>query len=228
MPWGDVKRKGAFTITSKRNTGRNFIATIIKEDGIYTTSQNQVAQKFILFYRNLLGTSCPVHPIKLDILRNGPLVSLEQGNSLTRDISSQEIKEALFGIRDDKSPRPDGHTSYFFKKSWGIIGDDVVEDIKEFFSSRSLLKQINHTIITLVPKSNHTSNVEDYSPISCCNEIYNVISKILSSRWRPILETIVDPAQAAFIEGRSMAENIHLAQELMRQLIERELFRDVF
>ncbi|XP_022880540.1 uncharacterized protein LOC111397792 [Olea europaea var. sylvestris] len=177
----------------------------------------KIAQKFILFYCNLLGTSCPVRPIELDILKNGPLVSLEQGNSLTRDIFSQEIKEALFGIGDDKSPRPDGYTSCFFKKAWGIVGDNVVETIKEFFSSRSLLKQINHTIITLVPKSNHTPNVGDHRPISCCNVIYKVISKILASRLRPILKTIVDQAQTAFVEGKSMTENIHLAQELMRQ-----------
>ncbi|XP_022846184.1 uncharacterized protein LOC111368907 [Olea europaea var. sylvestris] len=141
-----------------------------------------------------------VHPIELDILRNGPLVSLEQGSSLTWDISSQEIKEALFSIGDDKSPGLDGYASYFFKKAWRIVGDDVVEAIKEFFLSRSLLKQINHTIIALVPKSNHTPNVGDYRPLSCCNVIYKVISKILASRLRPILETIVDQAQAAFVE----------------------------
>ncbi|XP_022870379.1 uncharacterized protein LOC111389673 [Olea europaea var. sylvestris] len=69
----------------------------------------------------------------------------------------------------------------------GIIEDDFVEAIKEFFSSRSILKQINHAIITLV------------------------------SKLRPISSSIVDQAQATFVEGRSMTKNIHLAQEIMRQ-----------
>ncbi|XP_022849628.1 uncharacterized protein LOC111371725 [Olea europaea var. sylvestris] len=87
----------------------------------------------------------------------------------------------------------------------------------EFFSSGSILKQINHTVIPLVPKSGHTPHVGDFRPISCCNVTYKVIAKILASRLRPILGNIVDHAQATFVEGRSMVENIHLAQELMRQ-----------
>ncbi|XP_022869849.1 uncharacterized protein LOC111389190 [Olea europaea var. sylvestris] len=87
----------------------------------------------------------------------------------------------------------------------------------EFFSSGSILKQINHTVIALVPKSSQAPSVGDYMPISCCNVIYKVITKILASRLRPILGDIVDQARVAFIEGRSMTKNIHLSQELMRQ-----------
>lgn len=102
----------------------------------------------------------------------------------------------------------------FFKNAWGTIGDAFVGAIMEFFSLGSILKQINHTVISLVPKSGHTPHVGDFS---CCNVTYKVIAKILASRLRPILGNIVDHAQAAFVEGRSMIENIHLAQELMRQ-----------
>ncbi|XP_022853935.1 uncharacterized protein LOC111375367, partial [Olea europaea var. sylvestris] len=152
----------------KRNSMRNFIATILKEDGIYTTSQDQ-------------------------------------------------IKETLFGIEDDKSPNPDGYTSCLFKSAWRCIEHDFVEAIMEFFSSGSILKQINHAVIALVQNSSHNPSVGDDRPISCCNVICKVITKTLASRLRPILGDIVDQAQTAFIEGRSMMQNIHLAQELLRQ-----------
>ncbi|XP_022847501.1 uncharacterized protein LOC111370020 [Olea europaea var. sylvestris] len=180
----------------KMNSRRNFIASILKEDGMYTTSQDQVALEFVNFYTNLLGKYEVVRPIDNDIICNGPLVSLEQGNALVRDISIEENKESLFGIGDDKSPGSDGYTSCFFKRAWG---------------------QINHVVIALVPKSTHAPSVGNYRQISCCNVIYKVITKILASRLRPILRDIVDQKQAAFIKGRSMMENIHLARELMRQ-----------
>ncbi|KAK6143334.1 hypothetical protein DH2020_023682 [Rehmannia glutinosa] len=52
--------------------------------------------------------------------------------------------------------------------------------------------------------------------IACCNVLYKVITKIIASRMAPLMENIVDPAQEAFVGGRLMTENIHLAQELLR------------
>lgn len=57
----------------------------------------------------------------------------------------------------------------------------------------------------------------NYRPIPCCNVFYKVITKILVSHLGPILEYMIDQAQVAFVEGRNITENIHLAQELLRQ-----------
>ena len=80
----------------------------------------------------------------------------------------------------------------------------------DYFNSGSLLKQINHTAIVLMPKTTHVSVVTDYRPISCCNILYKVISKILAPRMVSVLSSIVDQAQAAFVEGKSIANSVHL------------------
>nr|GEU60523.1 hypothetical protein [Tanacetum cinerariifolium] len=51
----------------------------------------------------------------------------------------EEIKAAMFGIKDDKAAGPDGFTSKFFKKAWAIIGQDVCCAIREFFTFGKLL-----------------------------------------------------------------------------------------
>lgn len=114
-------------------------------------------------------------------LRFGPTLPEEHATSLIRDISRQEIKNALLSIGDDKSSGLDGHTSYFFKESWNIVGDEFMEAIEEFFASSSLLKQTNHTVIALAPKANHSTSVGDYRPIAWCNVFQKVIKKILAS-----------------------------------------------
>ncbi|XP_022865369.1 uncharacterized protein LOC111385226 [Olea europaea var. sylvestris] len=113
----------------------------------------------------------------------------------------------------------------FSKKSWDIAGNDFMEAIEDFFASRSLLKQINHTIIALVPKGNHSTLVGDYRPTHCCNVFYKVITKIIASRLKPMF---VDQAQTTVVEGRSMIENIYLAQELLRQYNSKRWLLDVF
>jgi hypothetical protein len=78
-----------------------------------------------------------------------------------------------------------------------------------------MLKQVNHSIISLVPKSTTANSAVDFSPISCCNVIYKVISNILAGRMAHVLGDIINPAQNAFLGGRKMADNIHLMQELL-------------
>lgn len=42
-----------FHLVVKRNSRRNFIASILKEDGMYITSHDQVALEFVNFYTHL-------------------------------------------------------------------------------------------------------------------------------------------------------------------------------
>ncbi|KAL0326638.1 UNVERIFIED_CONTAM: hypothetical protein Sangu_1741800 [Sesamum angustifolium] len=57
----------------------------------------------------------------------------------------------------------------------------------------------------------------DYRPISCCNVIYKAITKIIADRLATALEHLTDRCQAAFVGGRSITDNIFLAQEMVRQ-----------
>jgi hypothetical protein len=79
-----------------------------------------------------------------------------------------------------------------------------------FFSLRAASKAINHSIIALVPKSAHVSNTSDFRPISCCNVVYKIISKIPADRMGHALAGITSPMQNAFLGGHRMADNINL------------------
>ena len=79
-----------------------------------------------------------------------------------------------------------------------------------------MLKQINTTIITLIPNIPNASKMSEYRPISCCNTIYKCISKVLSLRIKQVLPNLIDESQSAFVHGRRISDNILLAQELFR------------
>ncbi|GKB53666.1 hypothetical protein Tco_0904419, partial [Tanacetum coccineum] len=64
----------------------------------------------------------------------------------------KEIREAMFSLGDNKALGPDGYSAAFFKEAWSIISVDVCKAIKEFFTNGILLKELNHTIIALIPK----------------------------------------------------------------------------
>lgn len=132
-------------------------------------------------------------------------------------MSPEEIREVILAMPLNKSPGPDGFSVEFFRASWDIVGKDVVEAVQEFFRNGRLLKDINCTVIALIPKVPEACKLSDFRPISCCNLIYKIISKIIANRLKPILQDCISPNQAVFLKGRSLGENVLLASELIRE-----------
>ncbi|KAL0455378.1 UNVERIFIED_CONTAM: hypothetical protein Slati_0877000 [Sesamum latifolium] len=125
-----------------------------------------------------------------------------------------EIKNAVFDIDEVKAPGPDDYSSGFFKAAWPVVGEEVTRAIMEFFRTGRLLKQVNTTLISLIPKVATPTTVVEFRPISCCNVLYKIITKILVQRMRGVLDKLINPSQNAFVPGRSIGDNILLAQEL--------------
>ncbi|KAL0423656.1 UNVERIFIED_CONTAM: putative mitochondrial protein [Sesamum radiatum] len=201
----------------KWNAARNSILAITKADGSIITSVLDIAQEFVDFYTSLLGTEDQTRPVDDGVFHWGLSLTLELASNLCRAVTPAEVKTAVFQISDNKAPGPDGYTSCFLRKTWNIVGDRVCRAVMDFFRSGRMLRQLNHTIIALVPKSEHSPSVADYLPISCGNVIYKVITKIIADRLSPALEQFIDRSQAAFIGGRNITDNIFLAQEMVLQ-----------
>ncbi|GJS08442.1 RNA-directed DNA polymerase, eukaryota, reverse transcriptase zinc-binding domain protein [Tanacetum coccineum] len=113
-----------------------------------------------------------------------------EADYMVMEVSNEEIKETLFQIDDNKAPGPNGYSAAFFKKAWNVIGNDVCLAVKEFFKTGKILREINSTLIDLVPKIQTPLKVSDFRPIACCNVIYKCISKVLTERLKRCLDKL--------------------------------------
>lgn len=143
-------------------------------------------------------------------------MNIHQERTLAADVSAQEIKDALINMDSNKAPGIDGFNAYFFKKSWPIIGDYLIEGVEQFFQTGFLPHELNMALITLIPKCENATAVKDFRPIACCTVIYKVISKVLANRLQTVLDSIIFESQSAFVTSRVIFDNILLSHELIK------------
>jgi hypothetical protein len=112
--------------------------------------------------------------------------------------SPEVIKDILFGMQSLKSPGPDGLPPLFYKKYWKVVGQSVIKAVQNFFVSGKMLKEVNNSFIVLIPKIQNPSTINHFRPISLCNTIYKIISKLIVEKLRSVIPNLISPAQSAF------------------------------
>ena len=77
---------------------------------------------------------------------------------------------------------------------------------------------LNKTHITLIPKIQGPETLGHYRPITLCNTVYKIVTKVIVARLRPHLDKLVSPVQATFVPGRKGLDNAIIAQEVIHTI----------
>lgn len=132
-------------------------------EGEWINTTDGVQQEFFDLYGSLFRSSmsCRV-PVKSSIIERGVRLSTNHISNLEYNFSMDDNKVVLNSTPNNKTPGLDGFNSMFFKASWNIIKEDLYTAICDFFQTGKLLKEINVTSITLVPKVSVPFSVGDF------------------------------------------------------------------
>ncbi|KAK2652726.1 hypothetical protein Ddye_012582, partial [Dipteronia dyeriana] len=84
---------------------------------------------------------------------------------LKEEFTHEEVWEAICSCYGNKAPGPDGINLNFIKSNWDIIRDDLFGFLTEFYKNGEVVRHLNKTFITLIPKVGTPERILDFRPL---------------------------------------------------------------
>jgi hypothetical protein len=194
---GDRNTSYFHSFASERKK-KNTIKRLRRDDGIVVEGKEGLKALITNYFSSLFtpmtgsANTDMLHMIQ-------PRVTHQMNEILCAEFTADEIKKALDSIGDLKAPGADGMLALFYKKYWHLVGDKVVHEVLHVLQGGCIPDGWNDTIVVLIPKVQNPERLQDLRPISLCNVVYKLVSKVLANRLKCILGEIISPNQSAFV-----------------------------
>lgn len=121
---------------------------------------------------------------------------------------TNNMNDMLFQMHPSKALGPDGMNASFLQNLWNVLEIISHRLLFSFFTTGHMPKSINDTFIELIPKTKEPVKMTESRPISLCNAVYKLISKVLANRLKKILPSIITKSQSPFVSGRLISYNV--------------------
>lgn len=198
----------------------NTIWALNNEQGHLVSSQKDLTKLSIEHFRNIYKAPRAANMLEImQIAEHFPrFVHQEDTKDLLKEVMMEELGATVKWFKKDKIPGPDGWTIEFYIAFFEILGEDLLKIVETCRRNGTISSAFKSTFIALIPKLDNPSSYNDFRPISHCNCLYKIISKIIANRLKTILSRQISSEQFAFLHHRQIHEAIATAKELLHTL----------
>ncbi len=177
---GDRNTKFYYACATQRKA-TNIILGFRDSDGSWQEDPACIATIATDYFTQIF-TSTNTNAISNVVHHVDSVVSPDMNDLLLQPFTREEITCTLFQINPSKALGPDGMTALFFQKFWNIVDNDLTIAVLDFLNTGKMLGSINFTHIALIPQVKSVESMGQLRPISLCNVVYKIISKVLVNR----------------------------------------------
>ena len=181
------------------------------------------------FYKKLFGASVPSNIALCESRTHDlPQISAEENDILTSPFVEKEVFDAISQMEHNKAPGPDGFPAEFYQTFWDVIKSDLMDMFTQLHAGDLPLHRLNYGVITLLPKKEDASRIEQYRPICLLNVSFKIFTKVGTNRVTSMAHKVIRPTQSAFLPGRNILEGVVVLHETIHELHRRKLDGVIF
>jgi hypothetical protein len=140
-------------------------------------------------------------------------ISAKINASLTQSLTLEEVVMAILALPKNKAPGHDRIPIEFFQSYVNEVAPSLLMAYMAMLNSGEASTFINSGLITLIPKTGDRSKLGNWRLITLLGCIYKILAKVLVGRLQTFLPSIIRPNQTEFVEGRSILDNVFMAQD---------------
>lgn len=93
--------------------------------------------------------------------------------------------------------------------------NDIIDGLTHLMMERSMVWELNHTFMTLVPKIQGVEHMDEFQPISCVNTFYKIHAKMLGDRLAEVVTLLQSKNHATFVSGRLTRDQFKLGKDMV-------------
>ncbi|GMJ10394.1 hypothetical protein HRI_004708600 [Hibiscus trionum] len=203
---------------------RNRILFLNSDQGIRMESEMDIHTVARDYFMDIFSS---IHPDNFEqILASvSPCISTAENDILMSPFDKKEVYTTLQAMGPLKAAGADGLGEVFYQRLWHILGDEVADFCIGLLNGVYDMQLINQTHTVLIPKVSSPSNMTHYRPISLCNVIFKIASKMLANRLQKFLDICIDESQSAFIPGRAITDNVMIAYDILHSFTRNRMVR---
>ena len=82
---------------------------------------------------------------------------------------------------------------FFYQSQWLVVGSSFYKFIGNIFNYSKLPQEVNTTLLVLIPKVEHPTNLKMFRPTSLCIVTYKTMTKIIANHLQDMLPEIIRP-----------------------------------
>ena len=183
-------------------------------NGSFTTDPFKILSEQRRFYKELYpcrnnnnDSSLKLEPFLKDL--NIPKLSEEEKLSCEGSITLEECTLTLESFQNNKTPGNDGIPIEFYKKVWPLLCEPFIQCTNECFVKGEMSCSQKQALTTLIEKKGKDcSFLENWRPISLVKVYAKIMSKIIATRIKNVLPSIIHHNQIGFIKDRYIGETV--------------------
>uniref|UniRef100_A0A8C5E548 Reverse transcriptase domain-containing protein n=1 Tax=Gouania willdenowi TaxID=441366 RepID=A0A8C5E548_GOUWI len=118
-------------------------------------------------------------------------------------------------MQSGKAPGIDGLPVDFYKAFWPEMGRDLLRVLRDSLRTGRLALSCRRAVLTLLPKKGDLQDIKNWRPVSLLCSDYKLLSKVLATRLRKVMESVIHVDQTYCVPGRLISDNVTLIRDIL-------------